>query len=517
MRLHAFCTSIAIAFIAFVAGLPGIAAGSTVSDLSGDVNFTVSSTEFVFQTGAPRGNVPVLYTSSVVVPNGSGIRNGQRVAVTGYFDIYGKLHASRVAIGSHYHIATLAYDNYGGQGYNASAATVNQLVTYAQGNAKSLNDCHSRANGCKAVFYLNPNHIWNDTPLSCIYHPDADEMAASSEGWFVHDRGYSDKAHRVYGIDGAGCRMFELNPNSLGLQTWWRSYLRTNADQYDVYFLDADQMGTVDEGYFPYGSGGGCLPWPSYCHSTQEIPDDKAEVVAHANFVDAMSHRDGSPMFFIFQQATFKIPLDVSAFQATHRFIAISCEGCIATYASPVRPSLYASVLSEMAAVNESYGAYLLLSHGSFPTGSALQILQRLVTTGIVWLGYSEGHTIVQPDLEANTNRLAVWPEDLIYPSAPRQSMETGAGNLEVAPGVYRREFAACYQRGVAIGPCAAIVNSNGYGITIRSAWLSQSYRHVVTLAGGDVLSGGIANISGASFVPNFTAVTGTGALLLAK
>jgi hypothetical protein len=180
-----------------------------------------------------------------------------------------------------------------------------------------------------------------------------------------------------------------------------------------------------------------------------------------------------------------------------------------------VRPNLYASVLSEMAAVDASSGAYLLLSHGNFATGSAAQILQRLVTTGIVWLGYSEGHTIVQPDLEANTNNLAVWPEDLIYPSGPRQSMVRGANDLQVAPGVYRREFAACYQRGVAIGQCAAIVNANSAPVAVQATWLSQSYRHVVTLSGGDVLSGGVANIAGGAFVPTSTTIQGGGALLL--
>jgi len=301
------------------------------------------------------------------------------------------------------------------------------------------------------------------------------------------------------------------------LQAWWRSYLQTNADQYDIYFLDADQMNVVDEGYFPYGSGGGCLPWPSYCHSTQEIPNNAAEVLAHTRFVNAMSHRNGSPMMFLFQQATFNIPTDISAFAATDRFVAMSCEGCIATYATPVRPTLYAGVLNEMAAADESPGAFLLLSHGNFPSGSSMQILQRLVTTGIVWLAYSEGHTIVQPDLESNTNRLAIWPEDLIYPSSPLQTMLAGSNDLQVSSGVYRREFASCYQRGVAIGPCAAVVNANASAVYVRSGWFSQTYHHVVTLSGGDVLSGGLANIAGAAFVPNSTVLQAGGALLLSR
>src|ERR1700736_1897659 len=52
-----------------------------------------------------------------------------------------------------YHIATLAFDSYWSQGQNASAASVNQLLSYAVGNGKAVSDCHSGSQNCKAVFY----------------------------------------------------------------------------------------------------------------------------------------------------------------------------------------------------------------------------------------------------------------------------------------------------------------------------------------------------------------------------
>lgn len=393
---------------------------------------------------------------------------------------------------------------------------MNQLLSYAQGNGKAVADCHSGTRSCKAVFYMNVNHEWSSTPSSCTSHPDADVLAAASESWFIHNTGFSDSAHRVYGKSGSGCTIWLMNPLSVGMQTWWRNYLRSVADSYDVYFLDSDPMDVPDAGFFP-GSGGGCSPWPSLCHSTQEIPDNAAEVLARATFANAMSHSDGSPMQFIFQQASFNSALDMSAFSTTNRFIGITCEGCIATYASPVRPALYSRVLNEMAAANASSGAYLLTSHGNFASGSSMQILQRLVTTGIVWLAYSEGHTVVQPDLESNTTNLPVWPEDLIYPSGPVQSMVSNSNDLQVTSGVWRREFTTCYQMGRFFGRCAVIVNSTSSTLPVPSAWLSQSYRHVITLSGGDALSGGIANVTGAAFTPNSTTLPASGALFLAQ
>ena len=388
-------------------------------------------------------------------------------------------------------------------------------MTYAYGNTKSVADCHAYANGCNAVAYIDPNHLY-DGP--CGWKPDVDALAAASESWFVHEPGYSDSAHRVHGAKSFSCgtsNIWEMNPNSTGLQAWYRNYLQTNADNYDDYFIDDDSMMVVNEGWFP--SGGGCSPWPALCHSTQEIATDAAEVLAHSNFVNAMSHRDGSPMRFFYQGSSFNYALDSSAFITTTSFIGLTCEGCVATDPDVVRPSQYTKVLNGMAATNASPGAYVLISHGSAPTGSVNQILQRLVTTGIVWLGYSQGHTIVWPNVEDNTTNLAVWPENLIYPSAPLQSMSVSANDLRVAAGVYRREFASCFQKSIAIGPCAAIVNANVNAVTIQSGWLSQTYRHAVTLSGGDQLSGGVANITGSSFTANITSLQGTGAILLTR
>jgi len=512
-----------LAWIALFALLPQSAKAVTVSNINGTVTAIVSPGQFVLDTGFPHGHVGVFYSSSITVPRGSQITAGQTVAVAGTFNRLGQLFASSVTLDSNttsgpgrYHIATWAYDSSSFQGDHASAASVNQLVSYAQGNGKAVSDCHSGSHSCQAVYYLNPNHEWDYSPSSCVNHPDADVLAAASESWFIHNVGHSDSAHRVYGRSGSGCLVWLMNPNSAGNQTWWRNHLRSVADNYDLFFLDSDPMDLVDATFFP-SSGGGCNPWPSLCQSTQEIPNNLAEVLARAHFVNAMSHRNGSPMRFFFQQASFNTGLDMSAFAASNRLVGITCEGCIATWAIPVRPNLYARVLNEMAAADASPGAYLLLSHGSFPAGSGLQILQRLVTTGIVWLAYKEGHTIVQPDLEANTNNLAVWPEDLIYPSSPLESMSASSYDLQVAPGVYRREFAHCFQRGAAIGVCATVVNSTGHVETIRSSWLHQPYGHVVTLGGGDVLSGGVANISGGRFNPNLTAVVPGGAVLLTR
>jgi hypothetical protein len=415
-----------------------------------------------------------------------------------------------------YHIATYALDIYGHEGGNASGASVRQLLTYAEDGAldyKALSDCHGAANGCKTVFYWDPNHVLQTNTSTCRSYPADAIMAAAKEDWFVHATGYSDSSHRVYGYNGNRCLKFQMNPNSSGYQAWWLNFLRTKADAYDLYFTDDDYMPLSKEMYF--NSGGGCQPWPSKCLSTAEIPDDTHMVLAHINLVNAMSHKNGSPMDFIYQQVSGNDPLDASAFTATSRFVGMTCEGCVSYSYHPAFTTVYARVLNEIAMVHAAGRFFLLSSQGSAPTGSATQTLQRLVTTGFIWLGYKEGFTAIWPDLETHTQNLPVWPEDLIYPSQPLQSMVTGHADLEIAYKVYRREFVKCYQKGVYFGRCASVVNGTDSAITVSSSWLQQTYHHSVSLSGGDVLSGGTANRSGASFVANSTTLQAGGAILL--
>ncbi len=414
-----------------------------------------------------------------------------------------------------YHIATWVNDAYWAEGSVASSAQVAQLVSYAQsglGNTKALDDCSAHPGTCKSVFYFNPNRVFSGNCPSAI-------LSAASESWFVHWPGYTDTAHRVYYRTTVGCKggsdvvsVWSANDGTTGVQGWWRSDLQTNADGYDMLFMDNTHAETV----YQYSA---CLPYPSLCTTTQEVPNDAMVQAAHASFVNSINHKNGRAMQFAFNSMDVYgagVSHDVPLFNASSRFVAGICEGCAVTNGTLV-PISYSGILNTMAARNASHGSFVLHSTYRAPTGSSTQISERIVTTGLVWLGYSEGHTVIWADLEDASKNLSVWPEDLIYPSHPVQSMGSGASDLQVASGIWRREFTTCYQAGDFFGRCAAIVNSTTSAVTVPSSWLSQTYTHTITVAGGDALSGGTAKVASRTFVPNSTTVPGSGALLLAQ
>jgi hypothetical protein len=416
---------------------------------------------------------------------------------------------------------TWAFDEYWTQGENASAATVQRYLSYAEGgvgNDKAVADCTA---SCKSVFYSDP-----DFQYASVDCPDALEAAIESkaaESWYVHEAGYSDAAHRAHGsytqtCDGktATVPVYAMNDDSTAYQSYYKSYLQANANSWDYYFMDNTKGQVFAQLYGP--GGGFCAndPPDDYCETSEEYPTDASVPVAHAALAKALVHTNGEPMQFFYNGVTFadNEMSDLNVLQSSSQFVGAVCEDCVVS-SGVFRPTIYAEVLNAMAQVNATSGIFVELSNGESASGSAAQIEQRMVVAAMLWLGYSSGHTVAFPNLEANTTNLAIWPEYNIVPTDPLESMTTGATNLQVAPGVYRRDFGACYNAGVAIGRCGAIVNASSSTVVVLRTWIEQSYGLVITVSGGDILSGGKVVMT-EKFVPNTTTLgPGQGMLLV--
>jgi hypothetical protein len=421
------------------------------------------------------------------------------------------------------HIETWAFDEKFAQGENTSADVVRRLVTYAMGglgNDKALNDC-GNSGKCFSVFYFDPALVYDSA--DCPFSGDKDVLAAAQENWFIHLPGYDDKAHRVSGTYTQMCKgnriqvpVYVLNQNQPAVAQYFAGFLQRNADAWNFYEMDDTATTTVDQFYGP--GGGFCKAAASmrngWCTQTREIPDDNALRQAHFNFVAALTHRDGKPMRLFYNGVGFGPEGPRVSLLRNAQFQGAVCEGCTVT-GGTLRPTFYAKTLDAMARINEIPNKrFVELTTGSSPAGSDDQIAQRLVTTAVAWLGFSDGHTVVWPDLEANTHNLAVWPEDGIYPAAAMESMHSGARDLEVAPSVWRREFSSCYLDTKKIGPCAAILNGSPQPVALADIPLRLHFSHQVAFVGGDTESGGRLDLTHQSSA-NVTIAPGHGLLLV--
>ncbi len=422
----------------------------------------------------------------------------------------------------------MAFDEYFGEGASAASATVTQYVSYAEGglgDAKATADCDSSATkNCLSVFYMDPNFLYAST--GCISAEAQSVMTDSNEAWFVHETGFSDAAHRVAGSYTQNCsgttettRVYLLNDANPSVISFFQTYLRTNASAWDAYYMDDTSGRVLTQAYGPGGGFCGNNPPDDYCTTTQEYPTDASVVAAHDTFATGMTNAGGTPMKFFMNGVGFSGSTveNLNILQGNSQYIGAVCENCVIS-TNVYRPTMYANVLTAMAQIDAIPGAaFVELNTGTEPSGSPEELDQRIVTTAVAWLGYSPGQTVVSPNLEDNTNKLAVWPEDSIVPTEPVESMTSSAADIAVAPGVYVREFTQCYNAGVAIGQCAAVLNSTASAVTVQASWLKQKYTHILALTGGDIPSGGTMSLTSDFFVAGVSVVYPSWAKLLLK
>ena len=114
----------------------------------------------------------------------------------------------------------------------------------------------------------------------------------------------------------------------------------------------------------------------------------------------------------------------------------------------------------------------------------------RIYDVASFWLTYDPHWSVASINLDS-PDTSTVFPEYEIVPTQPRETAHKTIAPLRTASGVYVREFAACYQNGSPIGPCAAAVNPTE-GFETFPASLSAE-RRTLTLDNRSEYAGGRA------------------------
>jgi hypothetical protein len=418
------------------------------------------------------------------------------------------------------HVETWAYDDCGNGGSSTATALVRQWVTYAEancgpgGDAKTLSDCHSASTTfCNVIQYLDTNWIFpNGSP------PWGPFSAAASESWYQHTPGSQTTRIMSSGYGGG----YLINQSDPAVKSFFQSYVRNHYGAEDGLMMD-DQSTSLSTQLY-YSTCG--------CSSSNEVSSTPALRSAHEAMSAAMTHATGQPYIQIDNSlpANPYLPQGFDMLDRQAGVTGFVKEGS-PEYNGTLDP-YYSTLLDEIAYVASTPTGFVVpLSYGS--AGASYQQQSRRVQEATMLVGYSPGHLADWADLEQGSNNLAVWPEEGIYPTAPLQSMGAPGGNgclggtgdvcstgghndVQVVPGVYRREFGACYNHGVLFGACATIINTTASSVTIRSSWLTRSYGHQITFSGGDVQSGGAINLAGATVTPDSSTVGAHDAVLLA-
>jgi hypothetical protein len=391
---------------------------------------------------------------------------------------------------------------------------VRQWVTYTESHCgplatKALSDCHAPGvTYCTALQYLDANLIYSQGSVPIA--------PSAQESWWLHQPGYTDAAHRLlFPGYGGGNLLNQANP---AVDAWFQAHVRTNYNSYDGLMMD-DTGGSLNEQL--YGSG---------FASSNEITSDSGLLAAHQQMAAAVTHADGSPFLQVNNGINVNpnLPTTFPLLNNPSTVNGLVAEGV--PVGNGTLMHFYPTLLDDMSYIDHTPNDFMvLLSYD--PSGS---LISRRVQATSVLLGYSGGHVVSWSNLEQNSGNLAIWPEEGLVPTAPLQSMAAPGGvscldgtgtvcatgghnDLQVATGVYRREFGACYNQGVAFGHCAVIMNTTASPVTVQQSWLAQSYQHQITMNGGDVQSGGTVNLAGAGFTADSTTVGAQDAMMIAS
>ena len=130
-------------------------------------------------------------------------------------------------------------------------------------------------------------------------------------------------------------------------------------------------------------------------------------------------------------------------------------------------------------------------------TPGASDIASRQFVYASFLLTYDLTTSILFEDYATTPSNLWVYPESELVALNPVVTAPATIAGLEVSLGVYAREYTACFIRGSYVGPCAAVVNSDG--TSSHPFPFPTKYHHAMALAGGGVLDGGTIGTNGAA------------------
>jgi hypothetical protein len=416
------------------------------------------------------------------------------------------------------HIGTWAIDDGCAGGSGAKAALVRSWLTVAESNCgphahKANRDCQTkRVLYCSVVQYLDADWIYADAQLPL--------PRVTPSNWWLHSP--TQHKDRIFGNQEGGGHL--LNQTVPAVRSWFRNYVRRDFNADEGLVMD-DQSPSLSEELY-YSTCG--------CKTTFEITSDAVLRNAHNAMSATLTHRNGSQFFQVDNTLAPNpfLPQGLNMLNHAAGVQGLIAEGEPEQYGGVMDP-YYSTLLDQIAYIENDTTAFVVpMSHGYAKAPTLAR--SRRVQEATVLLAFAPDRIVDWADLEVGSGDLSVWPEEGIYPSEPLQSMHAPGGHgclagtgvvcatgghndLQVAPGVYRREFASCALRSVTFGPCAAVVNSTAAPVVVRSGWLRQHYGHIVTVAGGDVQSGGRVSLTGARFSPGTSAVPPHDALLLSR
>jgi hypothetical protein len=389
------------------------------------------------------------------------------------------------------HVTTWYY--YGLNDMNAAipAAWMAAHADYAEGdaaNSVALLQAFKSAGGKYTVSYTDP-------AFSAYCYAPFTQPAGRCEGPMGSLVSSTESAW-LHGADGARVHRFmndhfqyqdALNPASQPARDAYRASTGASAaaaPSLDYFFAD-------DSGGVFNGSDGTQLSGLLYGFNAPatEIGNDAAFITAEQQMIAAAAR----PVFINGATPYTLMPSYNGTFLKSPNVAGQNFEGCYGDYNGLVGDdSSGGPRWTNMS--NALLAAYGYGSRAVCMNVAAATPANRMYVLASWWMTYDEVRSIMVPYALA-PDGFSVLPEFDIVPRQPRATATSSIAALRAPGGAYVREFAACYQAGSAIGPCAAVVNPSAAPVATPST--SGRYTSALAVDDRSAYTGGKASWTG--------------------
>ena len=378
------------------------------------------------------------------------------------------------------HVRTWSY--YGGAFVNGGLPA-SYLAAHADfvtvGANQTLGDNFLNAGGKYSVYYTDPHLIPNCSGTTCT-GPMGNTTPESA--WF-----HASSGARL----STSSRQDALNVTSPAIPIAFRNYVNSVVAGHKTNAVFADDTDSIyDPTYFTYKFGA--------------LAREMTALGSHAQSAFLAGQ------IAILQASSRPVVYNGSGTDAASATLLASSnvlgrfnEGCAVSYAWRVNDNQGNPANQWTPTMNYMLFAYAHHKYGicmSTNVSGGNPVGDRLYGFASSMLVFDPTYSVTFPDYSsldsAGGQAVHIFPEYEIYPTAPLSSPGTNITTLKTSTGVFVREFGACYQAGVAIGRCAALLNSS-QSTTRSIPALRQSYTRHLVLDGHSTYGGGRAAWAG--------------------
>ena len=294
------------------------------------------------------------------------------------------------------------------------------------------------------------------------------------EAAWLHDS-HGNRLHVISnGTQPNGKWQDRANPNYSGLPTAYHNWLNvlTSDANFNAFEIDDFQSGYIPS-YFTFKFGA----------TSREFD----ALGANANAVWQAAQKR------IIAAATRPVFLNgiVTAYQpnviiALPNVLGVMLESCASTTNTRgIVGSTWIANMNELLLVTSLHKNAVCINYG---TTVSVSTTQRLYGLASWWLTYNPTYSVNLIDIPTADGH-EVYPEHGIALYNPQTTATTNIATLRTSSGVYLREFQYCYVNKVAIGACAAEVNSDSVAHTLPVT--KFKYGHYLVLNTRSWFSGG--------------------------